>query len=291
MKEVNYTIAGVTVQLTVDEAVKETERFQPFLDTINRDSDQTYHIVFRENNAVGLEDIAFDYVGSCFAVQNSEIERRYFYPDDHHMDECYAIGHYDLNNKKITVDYKTEGFSHLNETGNSFYHIGWEKILMKEGRLVLHACCMDTSFGGVLFSGVSGIGKSTQGGLWETYEAAHMINGDRPILYQSTNNPDTWMASGSPYAGSSQCYVNQEVPVRAIVMLGQAKCCRIRKLSYADAFRMIYAQLVVCDWDQSYMDRLLVELESLIEAVPVYYMECTPDQRAVELLKCTLEKL
>lgn len=88
----------------------------------------------------------------------------------------------------------------FSETHNCFSHIGFEELLIGRDRLTLHASLVDSPYGGLLFSGVSGVGKSTQGDLWERFADASLINGDRPILRKTS---DGWMASGSPYAGSS----------------------------------------------------------------------------------------
>ena len=73
-------------------------------------------------------------------------------------------------------------------------------------------------------------------------------------------------------------------------MLDQSNKCTIKRLSEAEAFRRIYAQLIVCDWNSGYMEKLLECLEKLVSEVPVYYMPCTPDQQAVALLKATISQ-
>ena len=131
---------------------------------------------------------------------------------------------------------------HFDDTNNSFFHTGWEQFLIQRNRLILHASLLNTQFGGLVFSGPSGIGKSTQAELWEEYEEAEQINGDRPILYKKEN---VWMGYGSPYAGSSKCYVNKGVPVRAIMLLAQGEDCRIMPLRKSEAFREIFRNCTV----------------------------------------------
>ena len=56
-------------------------------------------------------------------------------------------------------------------------------ILAGYGQLVLHSSYVLTQSGAaVLFSGPSGIGKSTQAALWQQYAGADVINGDRTLL-------------------------------------------------------------------------------------------------------------
>ena len=71
---------------------------------------------------------------------------------------------------------------------------------------------------GLLFSGPSVIGKSTQAALWERH-GARLLNGDRTVLGPG---PAGWTAWGSPYAGSSRCFCSEQRTIGAIVVLEQA---------------------------------------------------------------------
>ena len=78
----------------------------------------------------------------------------------------------------------------------------------------------------MLIAGYPGIGKSTQADLWQRYEGAELLNGDRTVLRRIDG---VWTAFGSPYAGSSNCFVNESRPVRAIVLLSQGSVCSLRR--------------------------------------------------------------
>lgn len=56
-------------------------------------------------------------------------------------------------------------------------------IFADVGMLVLHSAYIVTRGGeGILFSGPSGIGKSTQAALWERFAGARTVNGDRALV-------------------------------------------------------------------------------------------------------------
>lgn len=273
------TIAGVTLLLDSDIPIKCDKEFQKF----QSEQIPDYTAEFQQTSqlkCINTSPIAEEIGYQVFPGEKTFV--RQFCGNNH---APYAVSETDWDNKKITVTYLQSGLKDICHTGGAFFHIGWEDILLREGRLLLHACCIDTSLGGILFSGPSGIGKSTQGQLWCDCEQAKLINGDRPILYRKQGK---WMACGSPYAGSSKCHVNEYTEVRVIVMLVQAKKCAIRHLGIAEAFRKIYAQLTISAWDPECVKMSCDLAERLVTDVPVYEMACTPDKEAVELLKRTV---
>lgn len=209
------------------------------------------------------------------------------FKDHKEGDLVYAVSQSMPESGKAVISVLKGNEYHFDDTNNSFFHTGWEQFLIQRNRLILHASLLNTQFGGLVFSGPSGIGKSTQAGLWEEYEGAEQINGDRPILYKKEN---VWMGYGSPYAGSSKCYVNKGVPVRAIMLLAQGEDCRIMPLRKSEAFREIFRNCTVYSWDREFVERVITLVTELVSDIPIYRLICTPDQRAVEAVKELLKK-
>ena len=107
-------------------------------------------------------------------------------------------------------------------------HIGMETLFLRKNCLMLHAALIRWQGKGILFTAPSGTGKSTQAGLWEKYEEADILNGDRAAVRKDKNG--CWQAYGLPYAGSSGIYRNEKAPVSAIIVLRQAYENRIQRL-------------------------------------------------------------
>lgn len=274
-----FCIAGIALSLKLDEWVAGDSEFGQFK-TIKAPD---YTAVFRKVPKLPEFETEPVASGTGFHVFRTDESFTYQFVGIDHMP--YAVSRRNLAERTVAVSYLERGRDNITHDGGAFFHIGWEAILLRERRLILHACCVEASSGGILFSGVSGIGKSTQGDLWRRYEGARLINGDRPILYKQE---DGWYAYGSPYAGSSKCHVNEHTKVRAIVMLAQAENCSIRKLSGAEAFRSVFAQTTVESWDPESVEAVCDLSEQLITDIPVYKLSCTPDKNAVDLLKETL---
>ncbi len=162
-----------------------------------------------------------------------------------------------------------------------------ELLLTRLETFSLHSSLVRRAEGdAILFTAPSGTGKSTQAGLWETYAGADVLNGDRSMLRRVDG---VWTAFGSPFAGSSNIFRNESAPVRALVVLRQAPENAIRRLSLAEAFRAIYSESVLPRWHTEAHQRVISLVTEIVSETPVYLLACTPDERAVTLLKNTLE--
>ena len=119
----------------------------------------------------------------------------------------------------------------------------------------------------------------------EGYEGAEILNGDRAGLRQIEGK---WTAFGLPLAGSSFIYRNESALLEGIVVLRQAGKNRIRRLKPVEAFRYLYPETTVHQWHRPSAEKAVSLLMDLISQVPVFLLECRPDEEAVRLLKETI---
>ncbi len=160
-------------------------------------------------------------------------------------------------------------------------------LLLERERFLLHASVVRTPLGGILFSGVCGIGKSTQAALWQRCRGGEILNGDRALL---SREAEGWRVYGSPYAGSSGYFVRGSAPVRAIVLLARGGENTVAPVGRAEAFQRLFLQSDVDHRYSAQIQRLCALLERLIEEIPVYCLTCTPDEGAVAALETELAK-
>ena len=170
----------------------------------------------------------------------------------------------------------------LNYSRNIWDILGMETILLRNSGLLLHSSFIRCQGQAILFSAPCGTGKSTQAELWEKYEGADIINGDRAGL---RNLDGVWKAFGLPYAGSSKIYRNESAPLGAIVLLRQAKDNHLRRLCPVEAFPDLYREITVHRWDRQFVENSTALLLRLLEDIPVYLLECRPDREAVEIVR------
>lgn len=160
--------------------------------------------------------------------------------------------------------------------------LGPEALFLRHRGLILHSSVVRYRGQGILFFGSSGAGKSTQARLWETYQGAEILNGDRCILREHGEN---FYGYGSPYCGSSGIYRNENVPVRALILPVHASENRIELMKPEEALHRLYRECLVNLWDQRFVDQLLDLLQALVLRVPVYRLYCRPEEAATELTR------
>lgn len=160
-----------------------------------------------------------------------------------------------------------------------------ERRLVKKDSMVLHCAYVEYKGEAVLFSAPSETGKTTQANLWEKYRGSRTVNGDRALLGKIDGR---WTARGWPVCGTSEVCFNEDVPVRAVVMLGQAEENHAEKLSPGRAFPLLYSQITVNKWNREDHIHIMDLTEDFLGNVPVFHLGCTISEEAVECLEKVL---
>lgn len=159
-------------------------------------------------------------------------------------------------------------------------------ILAERGMLVLHSSYVLRAEGdAILFSGVSGAGKSTQAELWREYAAARVINGDRTLI-----DVNRGMAHGIFYSGTSGICENHSAPIRAIVLPEQAGENSVTAAGHREAFMRLINQCAYYPWDADSASGMTELVARLVGRVPVYRLRCRKDEGAVRTLENELRR-
>lgn len=278
-----YEIADIIFSIYSEHEIKTTKNFSSF---IYHGEKKDYMIQLKEKDSMffQMENVLFENMIFKAGKDNEGYYR--IFCDHKENDRPYAQTRiYDDGTEEIC--YLKEFQNSFSESQNTFSHIGFEELLLRKKAIVLHASLIESKYGGILFTGPSGIGKSTQADMWTKYEQAQILNGDRPILKTENEN---WHAYGSPYAGSSEYYVNKGVTIKAIVVLEQGQSCSIEQLKPSKAFLKFYSGMTVNTWRPDYVEQIVDLTKDLAEKVPVYLLKCAPNYEAVKILKSVLER-
>ena len=198
----------------------------------------------------------------------------YLYSGDKTPDIVIHSEKYRPNLYSERLDY--DGVAYL----ESAYQFCW-KLLKYQG-FYLHASAVELDGRAYLFSGNSGIGKSTHTRLWQQSfgDAAQVFNDDKPALRRMDG---TWYAYGTPWCGKDGINQNKKVPLAGICFLKQGQSNRIRQLSHEEAITRIIPQTIRRFNKMHNLDLLLQHIDKLVQEIPVFELENKPELEAASL--------
>jgi hypothetical protein len=151
--------------------------------------------------------------------------------------------------------------------------------LMLFGGTMLHSSAVELDGKAYLFSGPSGMGKSTHTRLWlDNFENARLFNDDKPALRQIDG---IWYAYGTPWSGKDGININLKAQVAGICFLKRGKENKIRRLSPLEASAAILTQTLNRFSKGEHLDVLLAIIDKIIANVPVYELFCNISDDAV----------
>lgn len=170
----------------------------------------------------------------------------------------------------------TERASYM-ESGTQFY-----RALLDFDGMMLHASAVAVDGKAYLFSGRSGIGKSTHTGLWQQIlgEKVKLFNDDKPALRHLDGE---WYAYGTPWSGKHGININMKVPVAGICFLKRGDQNTIRRLSPIEALPQVLAQTLRKFNDAERLSLMLALVDKLVKEVPMYELYNRPEPEAARL--------
>lgn len=161
-----------------------------------------------------------------------------------------------------------------------------ERRMAQLGGFVLHSCYVEYQGEAILFTAPSGTGKSTQGDLWKKYRGAEVRNGDRCLL--ECRDGRLW-AEGWPICGSSGICENRSVPVRAVVLLEQARENRVKQLSSREYTRRLMREITINYHNEAFFAAAIAFLEEMQTKVQMLHLGCNISEEAVATLEKALD--
>ena len=187
--------------------------------------------------------------------------------------------------------YKFERWPMLTEEGAAYMESGSQfyRALLDYNGLMLHASAVAVDGKAYLFSGQSGIGKSTHTGLWQkTFgEKVKLFNDDKPALRRLDGE---WYAYGTPWSGKHGININMKVPVAGICFLKRGDENRIRRLSPIEAVPQVLAQTMRRFKDPDRLSLMLSHVDKLVREVPIYEFYNRPELEAARLSYETMRR-
>lgn len=140
----------------------------------------------------------------------------------------------------------------------------------------IHSSALIYNGGAYLFSGDSGVGKSTHTRLWLKAfgNRVHIMNDDKPVvrIYD-----DKVIAYGTPFDGGSGIALNEAYPLKAIVFLERGESNAVYVPSTKEVIQKLYFQTAHMVGRQT-AEHMLDNFGRLIASnVPFYILTCNCD--------------
>jgi hypothetical protein len=156
--------------------------------------------------------------------------------------------------------------------------------LLTQGRgVLLHAGGVGQDGQALLFSGMSGDGKSTLIRLWQEHTDATLLSDDRIIVRKQGKR---FWAYGTPWHGSVPVMSPESFPLERIYVMHHAPENSMSRLEHGEAVKSLLARSFPPFWDAEGMGFTLAFLDELVRAVPCYGVGFVPDRSAVDFLRC-----
>jgi uncharacterized repeat protein (TIGR02543 family) len=127
------------------------------------------------------------------------------------------------------------------EIENFDYANRFNRAAIKYSTMLVHSSALIYDGGAYLFSGDSGVGKSTHTRLWLKAfgDKVHIMNDDKPVvkLYD-----DKAIAFGTPFDGASGIALNESYPLKAIIFVERGEENSVRIPENKEIIQKLYFQ-------------------------------------------------
>ena len=277
MKNYHLTLAGLGVLLRTPHEITISDSLQPFISPSHQSADCAITLLpcpvlpAPSHDGVWHGPEYYDCDQGCGRIFHCNASQS----------APFAVTQF-LNDGNIEILVLPDYLSYFTGTAGIFNRIGMETLLLQHKGMLLHASLIKYSGSALAFAGPSGVGKSTQANIWRTCLGADILNGDRAVLRRENTG---WQAYGSPYAGTSGIYKNDQAPLAAIILLQQSEENSLRQLTAGEAFPYLYPELSVHHWDKPFVAKVTDLSLQLLAETPVYLLACRPEEAAALLVK------
>ena len=162
-------------------------------------------------------------------------------------------------------------------------------LAQKRGRFALHSASLLYQGKAWLFSGHSGMGKSTHTNLWHELFQTPLLNGDLNLLGQKDGR---FLVYGLPWCGTSGIFTTETRELGGIVLLGRdPEKDFIQELSAGEKTVRVMQRLISPCWSEEQLSENLAFSEALAENLPVLSFLCTKNPSAACTMKEEIDRI
>ena len=162
-------------------------------------------------------------------------------------------------------------------------------IAQKHGKFAIHSASILYREKAWLFSGHSGMGKSTHTALWHDLLGTPYLNGDLNLLGMEG---DRIMVYGIPWCGTSEIYTTEDYELGGIVLLGRdPEKDFLEELTSSEKIIRVMQRMISPAWKERFFSMNLEFAEEIADHAPVLYLRCTKNPSAVYTVQKEIDRL
>ena len=145
--------------------------------------------------------------------------------------------------------------------------------LLPYGIFMMHGAAVAYRDAAYIFTGRSGIGKTTHVKKWlDRLTESFIVNGDKPFIHTFGDGAPP-LACASPWAGKESMYTNISVPLKAIAFIERAEENSMQQISFSQAFPSFLSQVYRPE-DEQLMRETLRLIQRAGAAVSFWRFKC-----------------
>lgn len=194
--------------------------------------------------------------------QSGNLNFLYIYSDAN-QSVLMQIITFDNDYKKVNIILSPKYSDKLPEVEYLTTGLMFFEMAIREGYYPFHGSAINYHNEAVIFSGPSGIGKSTHAALWKKYlTEISYVNDDKPLLFVKNNQV---YVCGTPWSGKTSFTENITLKVKAIIFLSQSVIPKILPMTKAE---MVVAFLKngFRSREKDTQDLIIQDIESIIKS-------------------------
>ena len=153
-----------------------------------------------------------------------------------------------------------------------------EILSLKHDTVLLHGSSLIVDEYAYIFTGVSGVGKTTHGKLWcKLFPDTIMINDDKPFLKKVDDNIVVY---SNPWNGKEGIGNNISANLGCIFCLKQADDNNVVEMENNEKWDYLFGQIYRSD-NKETLEKSVVIVDYLIKNYPICYLYCNKQDEAV----------
>lgn len=180
---------------------------------------------------------------------------------------------------------------HTGDTSDDLFHairLFFLYLAQRKGMFALHSASILYRDKAWLFSGHSGMGKSTHTALWHELFHTPYLNGDLNLIGLQNGSLCVY---GIPWCGTSGIYTTRQYPLGGIVLLGRHPDQDVmEELSTQDKILRVMQRMISPAWTAELLDQNLSFASKIADTVPVFHLSCTMHPSAAQTAREAIDR-